>query len=576
MTLDTVVKKWLIARYGAAYSTVAPGDIHVSAMCFMQFVKGALPPNIITVDDLTTYLLRKMFAEFSRKNGCMVVIVCFDIDTVPVKSIVEYGKRKEYRCKLCKKTNGFSPDCGRKGKKCKDLQPLRYEDGPHLPVSSNERLPVAGNEWMRFAGDSRNLRHELYPRLMNALLSDPRFVPGLNQTLIVSGLPCQSEVVSEDHIKWQFGYTPTTEAERRILKPWGIDSLPDNIIGGDPDKFKRVYRFQNVNGVMYRHEVPEMKHSIPEADSAIFYFTKFYPNANFQYIINDGDALSIGLLRVIEDFTNGKCAKKRYVALPRRRELNPGEHAWTHEYFDMVQLKCAIEEDPVYTAAGVSNPIATVVFLIILSGTDFFKGYCPHIGYKTEFSEDPDKREKQTDGIWDTFHARLPLFKHLVQWNIYDMIPDPNIQRRIVLDEELFVIFTQYCYIHRYGKKMANPDVETVRAHCSNFKQKERQMPPDSTIRLWGRGADWNLNYWANSFRNIEIDPFKQVNGQSYYGYDKETMSITASVAPKQLEVDEVYARNFHKAATARIREKTAAIPVARKLKAIDVVRGKI
>ena len=68
MTLDTVVKKWLIARYGAAYSTVAPGDIHVSAMCFMQFVKGALPPNIITVNDLTTYLLRKMFAEFSRKR----------------------------------------------------------------------------------------------------------------------------------------------------------------------------------------------------------------------------------------------------------------------------------------------------------------------------------------------------------------------------------------------------------------------------------------------------------------------------------------------------------------------------
>lgn len=581
MTLPTKVKQWLIDKYGASRSTVAPNPVHVTAMCMMQFVKGSLPESVITVRNLVDYLIHKMLLQIKRQNGCSVVIACFDIETVPVKAIIEYEKRKEWRCKECRK--GTWIKCTRKGTKCKDKPPLKFEDGPHLPLNDDHRLPVTPDQWMRFASDSRNLRYELYPRLMNALLTRPEFLPGTNQTIIVSGLPCDSELISAEHARWEFGYCPSKEEERRLLKPWKLDSMHLNFKNvNDPDRFKRVYRIQNVNGVIYRHEVPEMKHSIPEADSSIFYFTKFFPNANFLYSINDGDALSIGLLRVMEDFHAGECKLKRYVALPRRRALKPGEHNWSHEYFDMVHLKQLIEEDPVYTAAGVSNHVATVVFLIILAGTDFFKNFCPYIGYKTDWNEeDEKKRAKQSDGIWDTFHKRLPMFRHMVQWNIFDMIPDPNVKRRIVLDEDLFKLFVLYCYFHSYEKDPDSnkiPDFEAIRVKCSKFKQKARHMPSDEQILLWARHLTWNLDYWVNSFRDIYVDPFMEIDGKSYYGFCNGKVAATNQLSLKQEPIDEQYKRNLYKRKQKQepLKRRGGGIIEERKRNAIDAIKGKI
>ena len=96
MTFPTVLKKWLINSYGAARSTVAPKTITATSMCMMQWVKGSLPDSIITVNDLINYILRKITMQLTRKNGCVIVIACFDVATVPVKAIVEYEKRKEW------------------------------------------------------------------------------------------------------------------------------------------------------------------------------------------------------------------------------------------------------------------------------------------------------------------------------------------------------------------------------------------------------------------------------------------------------------------------------------------------
>ena len=585
MTFPTVLKNWIKDSYGGSRTTVCPKNIHVTSMCMMQFVKGSLPEWVETVNDVINYLYSKIRLELDRKNGSSILIACFDISTYPVKAMVEYGKRKEWRCKLCKKCpiNVFSKECKAKVQ-CKDKIPLKFEDGPHLSKNIHAKLPVTAKQWMRFAADSRNLRYELYPLFMNALLTRPEFAPKLNETIIVSGLPCDSELISPDHVMWQFGYTPTTEAERRLLKPWDVDTMHLTFKNNpDPDRFKHVYRIQNINGRLIRHEVPEMFHSIPEADSAIFYFTKFYPNANFLFNINDGDAISIGLLRVIEDFKAGVCTLERYVALPRRTALKPGEHNWTHEYFNLVKLKCLIEEDPIYTAAGVSNPVATVVFLFILAGTDFFKGVCPGIGYKTEYKDDPIKRAKQRDGIWDTFHKRLPLFRHMVQWNIYDMIPDINAERRIVLDEDLFELFIYYCYSHKYGKTVdpdnENPDFSAVKAHCMNFKNKLKRMPTQEQIRVWNRGIQCNFNYWLKSCRNIYEDPFKKINGMPYYPYvkhDDGTQKVVASVSVEKEPVDEAYSRNFYK----RIQKNTnlkkrKGISEERKISAMNIIKGK-
>jgi predicted Holliday junction resolvase-like endonuclease len=57
---------------------------------------------------------------------------------------------------------------------------------------------------------------------------------------------------------------------------------------------------------------------------------------------------------------------------------------------------------------------------------------------------------------------------------------------------------------------------------------------------------EWNLEYWANAFRNIYIDPLKMYNGKSYYGYT-EDLKITNVVATKREPVDEVYKRHFLK-----------------------------
>lgn len=588
MTFPTVLKTWIKDKYGGARTTICPEDIHVTAMCMMQFVKSSLPDWVETVNDLIKYLYSKIQLEFDRRNGASVVIACFDVGTVPVKKIVEYAKRKKWRCKLCSKLKEgeFSKDCKVKVK-CKDKIPLKFEDGPHLPKNINGKLPVPAKQWFRFCSDSRNLKYELYPRLMNAMMSRTEFLPKLNQTLIISGVPCESEAISPGHPQWNFGYTPGATPERRILKTWNLETMHLTFKNNyDPDRFKHVFRIQNIEGRIYRHEVPEMFHSIPEADSSIFYFMQHYPNANFMFNINDGDAISIGLLRVMEDFKNGVCNLKRYVALPRRTKLKPGEHNWTHEYFNLVQLKYLIENDPIYLAAGVSNPVATVIFLFILAETDFFKGYCPGIGYKTTFSDDAIKRSRQHDGIWDTFHSRLSMFKHMVQWNILDMIPDAKTERRIVLDEELFELFTYYCYSGRYANKVAassdsngNPDFTAVRAHCMKLKTVKNRMPTREVVRGWARAIDWNLNYWVNSFRNIEVDPFKKLNGKSYYGYIKKkdgSYDVTASVSEKQEDVDEGYKKNFYKKQKKNTElKKRKGVTEVRKLSAIEALRGK-
>lgn len=589
MTLKTLIKKLIKTRFPGAWSTVAPENIHVTAKDFMQHIKGTLPDNILTVNDLLSYLVRIITLMLSKRNGCNTAIVCFDTKTVEVKSIVEYGTRKEWRCKHCKKLakNTFSALCE---KSCATSKPLRFEDGPHFPADHSMPLPVKPKQWMRFAGDSRNLRRELYPLLMNCFLEGGRFVPAPGQSLILCGLPCKTQSVPIfNKSQWDAGFNATAGTKREILVKWNVDPSPLNdeyrsfdsvpisneYFAKHPDMYNQVYGIENRNGVIYRRKMVEMNNSIAEADNSVFFFMKFYPNCNYMVDINDGDAISIGLLRVLEDFVAGKCPVDRYIALPNKSKPTPGVPYYSHDYVNLVQLKQLIDADTQYIAANVANPVATLVFLIILGETDFFKAFCNGIGYKTKYNDDEKKRAKQKMGIWDTFHARLPMFSHMVQWNISDMISDPTAKRRIVIDEELFVLFTKYCYWHKYGKT-DKVDFAQVRAHCEKLKTKKNRMPTKQQILVWVRQIDWNLLYWLNSCRDIHIDPFEIVDGESYYGYNKKTMSITKRVHATQQPVDEAYKRHFYKR---RKKQKTATpktITKKRKKSALDAVRGKL
>lgn len=563
MTLPTESKTLVLESYPTACSKEAPKVSHLHSKDMMQIIKGGpLPETIKTVNELVIYLARHAQQEFSRKDQCIIVVLCFDCKTCPVKSIVEYGKRKEHRCKECINTPGveYSPVCSRN---CIEKAPFRFEDGPYLPRDGDAPLPFLAKDWMRYAADSRNLRYELYPRLYNYFLTGP-WVPEPGKTLILNGLPCKSRVITIDDFRWQMGYTPTTEAERRILEQWDVDYLPINFrqLEESPDMFFKTIRIQNVNGLVYKHEVPEMQHNIAEADNAVFYYMQHYPNANVLIDINDGDAISIGLLRVIEEFDAGVERRQVTLALPNKKKAKPGEISYSHDYIDLIKMKKLIEENPLYKAANVANPVATLVFLIILAGTDFFKGFCKGIGYKT---------------IWETFHARLPMFSHLVQWNIYDMIPSPTTKRTIVLDEALFHIFVQYCYLHKYAKGDDSTGIDVVKLKCSKFKDRSKDFPTDGTIRQWARQIDWNLQYWLNDCRNVQIDPFEEIDGKPYYPFDKKTMSIMASTAPlaRKRVIDEAYKKHMYVRKT-KTPKQPKQISEKRQTSAINSIKGKI
>jgi hypothetical protein len=538
MTLDTEVKKLLMTQYGDAFSTTAPEPVHVVVVDMMQYLKGSLPDKIQTVADLLGYLAGCIKQELARRNGCRVVVACFDTGTVPVKEIVEYGSRREWRCSTCRDSAVLGPCCAGK-------EPLSYEDGPHLPVNADHRLPVRGGDWMRFASDSRNLRAELYPRLMNYFLTETWLVPAEGQDIFLCGLPCESRLVSCEEAAWRLGYTPTADIQRYLLELWRLDSDLMRPKLEYPGMFEHTYRIYTRGGIVYRHEAPEMRCRILEADNSIFWVARFFPGCNCLFVINDGDAISIGLLRVLEDFNGGHCPVMRVIALPNRVKPRPNQTYHPYTYVDLVRLKTLIDNTPAYLHHGVTNSVATLVFMIILSGTDFFKKPCHGIGYSV---------------LWDTFHEGLPMYRLLIQWNVADMVPDPTAERRIVLDEELFIRFIENCYL----KKYKGDDIEVVRAR--KFKQAEKQVQPRQTMLRWARQVQWNLNYWVNACRNIETDPFKEVEGQPYYGYVKASMSITDNVAPTPEPVDEVY----------REQKRLKMAPAPGRLRsALDAVRGR-
>ena len=103
-------------------------------------------------------------------------------------------------------------------------------------------------------------------------------------------------------------------------------------------------------------------------------------------------------------------------------------------------------------------------------------------------------------------------------------------------------------------------------------KNPKKRLPDEVIIYRWSSQIDWNVNYWANAFRNIYIDPFKVVDGKSYYGYDGATSTITNIVAMRHdPPLDEVYKRHFWKRAQAAPEPELKRAKVS----ALDLIRGK-
>jgi hypothetical protein len=602
MGLPTWCRRQLRMRYAQCFTYDAPTNVQCVSIDEMQFIKGELISLVgqggCTIERICRYIINTAVVQLDAKNACHVVFLNFDgTETPPVKKLVCHTERYERRCKLCKKVNGgvpvprgkrateefFSSECT---SGCIDDQVFWYEDGPHLP--QDESQPFSFTDWTRFMSDSRNLYSELYPRIYNYFLDNARFTPKPGQMVFLSGLPAQMRLITE-HSDDAFSTNSKAPTKRYILHPWSLEQLPLQYEHFD---FNHVIVIEGIapcerypRGHVRREEVPEMKNEIQEADNRIFYWKQFFPNYNHLCFINDGDAISIGLLRVVEDFYGGdNPVHEQWLAMPFKDTSGNAFFAANElsipriEYINLSMLYQKVEATPEFLAAGVQSPVATLVFLLILSETDFFKGeFARGIGKLTEWSEDEAKRAKQTYGVWDTMFQHLSMFSHLVQY--YPGQRDPKAERRIVIDEDLFRIFTFYCYDNKYGPTLARKlkvdrkdiSIEQVRSHCSKLKDPSNRMPSDGKIQRWARQILYNGLYWLNAPRNIFVDPFEEFMDRPYFGYDKE-LGIVDNVSPKQKPVDEVYKRHFYKR---RQKRKPEPISDKRKADALALIRGK-
>ena len=500
------------------------------------------------------YFIRKIFGYLDRASH---VVICVDKDSPAVKQIVCHGKRKEWRCVRCKPLEKavYHQECE---KECVKKEPLSHTSGPHLAENSDAQLPFLAQDWMRFATDSENLRRELYPRLVNALLCVT--LPA-GKYLYISGFPLQIKEVLE--------WAPNTTLHREkhvVIEPWSLP-IPQNAP-------KEVFCHTMIIEGGVKRLVPAMYNEIQEADNGIFYYLSFFPEPYRQKVlINDGDAISIGLF-LAQEYSLGPDARAHelFLMLPNRQGASP------FEYVNLSLLYDAVGRTFEFEKAGVQNRVATLVFLIVLSGTDFFQDFCYGIGTKTKWNDNPDKREKQTKGVWDTFFDKADLFSHLVQF--YRGAPSVRTERRIVLDEHLFERFVQECFISKYGKTIVKKrktqsgegDITfaQIRAHV---KSKERQPPPDNVILRQCRQICWNLNYWINAWRNVNVDPFERHMDLPYYGYEPPGKLVDV-VASKQKPVDEVCKRNFLKRKLKQKEEPPVVFSESKKRLALAAIKG--
>lgn len=550
MTLEGWVKKQIERRYPTCWTFDRPKDINVVSCDFMQFVKGQIPDFIKTQKQLIRYFINKILGILDYTN---TAIICFDKGSPEVKKIVCHGARYEIRCKQCKITDTFHPECTMG---CINKQILKYEDGPHLDINEDASLSFGGNEWMRFASDSRNLHYELYPRIVNSLLN-MSLPPG--KMLFFSGLPFFTREVSEVSEDFAKGFP--FKDKHVILDHWSQATMKNKSLFD----FNRVFVFE---GGANPREVPEMYNTIHEADNSIFFFSRFFPQ-HYRHVmfINDGDAISIGLFRVIEDIKGPETfAHEQWICLPYRNKKNKAmlKDPPPFQYLNLTKLCQKIDETPEFIKAGIQSPVATIVWLIIMSGTDFFN--------KSDFLSGIGG-----EVIWNTFYEHLEMFSHWVQY--YPNVKDPITERRVVIDEELSRVFYRYCIISKYEeackKKLKEPEVEFkhIVIHCSKFKDPRKRVQCDATMLLWTRQKTWNINYWANAFRDIYIDPFDTYNGLTYFGYTKD-LKITNVLASKQKPVDEVHKRHFWKRKQKETAKPIPKISEKKKLAVLTLLRG--
>lgn len=532
MGLPTFARDYLKQTYSSAFSFDAHGEPTICVYDLMKDLKY-MPDSVKMLDDAILYIVNKVKTVFLNVPTLRVIIVCVDRKPPVVKRMVTHTKRY----------------------KNKDV--FEAKGAPYLPVKYSALIPTP---WIRFAGNYKLLQRELYPRLFNAFMDGIHFVPPSGRMLVLHGFPgyCEWETVYKQHTS-----TIKTNERGQVKRVhlWRVDlELPisKDMERDDPDMYNRVFVFENIppceqfpQGWMRKEEWAEAKNDISEADSAMFYYDHWFPNETFLLICNDGDIFSYGLLYTSERVVahNNTFRNNHIACLPYKKKENEyfaPDQVPQWEYCDMNKLYVLVKEDASMKSAGVQNHVVTLVFLLIMAGSDFFKDYMKGIGEETV--------------IWRVFFSNLRMFSHMVQ-SSKGVVPHTRTAREIVLDEDLFRNFTHYCYIQKYGKaarkesKTSDLTYEMLDAKTRSGKKAQTEtdyhLPDRNKIRLWARQVEWNLLYYKNSPFGLGPDPFEEWDGLPYYPYVRNPQTgkpeMSDVVAARRKPVDEVYAQHFQR-----------------------------
>lgn len=518
MGLGSEERTHLRVTYAKAFSFACTIEPSVAIVDFMQFVK-VIDTNALVLGDLIKYFVGKIKELALKSPNLKEVIVIVDKAPHPVKRMVEHKKRYE-------KANVLEAISG------KAYLPAKLTD--MLPGKPNADKREKQAEWLRFAGNYKLMQRELYPRLYNAFMFDEEnFLPRFGQKVILCGFPGYSLFV--DHVEPGAWFAKEDPHGRGYYIPaaWQPNSLPitEEMEQEDAELYNRVYIIEHgfpsdgfPNGPVLRYEWEEAKNAISEADIAVFWFLHYYQAHNVAIHINDGDAFSIGLLqgqeRVLGQHANGKFEFRNTVMLcmPYKVEDKEGFFANKpkYEWCDLNILYELVMNNPDFVGAGVQNPVATQVFMLIMSETDFFKNFLKGVGTPT---------------IWKTFLEDLPTYSHMVMLS-HTVPPNTRTPREIVIDEELFIKFCALCIMAKHEQPLLkksksgggdgvafNTLVAKVNASKNAAKDDEYKFPSRNKRRVWCRKIKFNMSYWKNDVQNFPEDPFKQWHGENYYPF---------------------------------------------------------
>lgn len=528
MTTDSEVRKAIEHFFRGAFadallleaSDAAPG---VAIVDFMQFVKHIPAEGITLLGQLLTYFVKRGYEMMIQHPSIHTLIILVDGEPLDAKRAVAHKKRHSA------------------------VAPLPVDGGPYLPRREQD-LVMDQERWAAFSRSHLLLRRELYPLLFNAFMGLRSIELPVGKRIVLSGFPGRTQWRAV-HAASPWEAPRNDHNQERVVAVWQPEELPitEAMERADPELYHRAYVVeQRPNGPVH-YEWERGKCSLSEGDVRMFWFAHYYDRQHVLLNINDGDVFSIGLLYAQERLQAIAPVERTYIYANRHTVVLPNKRkneVARYTYCNLNKLYALVREHPPMREAGVQNPVATLVALITMTGTDFCEKHLHDMGFKST--------------VWSVFFSNIALLTHMVMMS--EALPGNTRRRRdVVMDEDAFAQFVRLCYTSKYAK-----DLKKLKRQPSEKDLRERarkladgrprndprfDLPPANRVRAYGRASLWVLDYWKNApLTGHAPDCFEMWDGLPYYPYWRnpgtQKPEFAALVAPRPKPVDEVYTRH--------------------------------